>query len=229
MSENNTIDFSTVLASSVHDMKNSLGMLINSLEGLLEEITPANEKQEIQFKTLQYEASRINSELIQLLTLYRMDNDFLPVRVDEDYIGDVIEDQVARNQMLIDSSKIELQIDCDQELPWYFDADLVGGVIHNVLVNCLRYTHSKILIRAHKENGYLRVSISDDGPGYPEDMLREPSGQKENASLREGETHLGLYFSEAIAGMHKSQDKVGSISLENNTVLTGGTFTLYLP
>jgi signal transduction histidine kinase len=67
------IDFSFVLASSVHDMKNSLGMLLHTLSAMMENSPPKDAEQARFFSTLEYEAARINGELVQLLSLYRMD------------------------------------------------------------------------------------------------------------------------------------------------------------
>lgn len=225
----NTIDFSTVLASSVHDMKNSVGMLLASVEGILEELQPESETQTKHFKTLHYEASRINGELIQLLTLYRKDNGFLPVSIDEQFVTDILEDQVARNQLLIETSGISIEIDCDEDLAWYFDGDLIGGVIHNVIVNCIRYTKDRVKIAAFEENDMLVISVSDNGEGYPEDMLEAPSKRVEEANLSRGATHLGLYFAEEIAGLHRQDEQHGYVELKNNGVLSGGEFKLYLP
>jgi signal transduction histidine kinase len=223
------IDFSTVLASSVHDMKNSLGMLLSSVEHILEEVKPANKEQAKQFQNLQYEASRINGELIQLLTLYRMDNNFLPVSVDEHYLVDILEDQIARNQMLIDSSGIEVTLDCSEDLAWYFDGDLISGVVHNVLVNCLRYTNQKIVVSAALDKNELVIGIHDDGPGYPDEMLAQPTRLVEHAEYSRGETHLGLYFAEQIAALHRRENRQGSIQLNNGEPLGGGSFVLRLP
>jgi len=229
MNQKATIDFSTILASSVHDMKNSLGMLLNSLETLVEEIPPANASQAQQFKTLQYEASRINGELIQLLTLYRMQNQFLPMNIDEHYLNDLIEDQLARNQGWIDASDISVQVSCDDSLHWYFDVDLIGGVLHNVLVNSLRYTKSALLIEARQEGDFLLLAVSDDGPGYPDPLLAQPSDMKDKASVSEGSSHLGFYFAEQIASSHKRGDVCGYIELDNRSSLGGGRFLMYLP
>jgi signal transduction histidine kinase len=68
---NNELDFSFVLASSVHDMKNSLGMLLGSLEEIIDESTTDSDAQKHRFSILQYEATRINTELVQLLSIYR--------------------------------------------------------------------------------------------------------------------------------------------------------------
>lgn len=229
MEEKKNVDFSTILASSVHDMKNSVGMLIASLETLMETQTPKSEDEKKQFQTLHYEASRINGELIQLLTLYRNDKGFLPVNVDEQFVVDVLEDQIARNQLLLDTSDLNVVLDCDDELNWYFDADLVGGVIHNILVNCIRYTRSRILVKATEQDGYLCISIADDGPGYPEDMLLAPSQRVNEAQVSEGATHLGLFFAEEIASLHRQGERKGKIELTNSGALGAGEFRLFLP
>lgn len=224
------LDFSLVLASSVHDMKNSVGMLLASLEEVIQETPPENEDQKRRFNTLHYESSRINNELVQLLTIYRMQNQFLPLRIDHHYVIDVMEEQVARNHLLLETGNIALDLQCDDELNWYYDNDLVSSVIHNIFVNCIRYTKSKIMIRAEKQDDYLCISIEDDGPGYPQHMLEKPSNLVENASdVADGGTHLGLYFAEQIAAMHKQGDKVGYISLENGGVFGGGVFRLFVP
>ncbi len=55
-----TIPFSTVLASTVHDMKNALSVILLSLTDItdkLKEVDPENEKVSV----LRYETSRVNS------------------------------------------------------------------------------------------------------------------------------------------------------------------------
>lgn len=227
--EKHNIDFSLVIASSVHDMKNSVGMLLASLEGVIQETPPENDEQANRFSTLHYEASRINSELVQLLTIYRMQNQFLPVQIDEHYVIDVLEDQVARNHMLMETGGIELKLNCSENLHWYYDDDLIGSVVHNVFVNCIRYTKSVIGISASVEDDFLCIIIEDDGPGYPEHMLEKPSNLVEEAEVSRGNTHLGLYFAEQIAAMHKQNNRQGYIKLENGGSMGGGVFKFYIP
>lgn len=194
MSDKQGIDFSTVLASSVHDMKNSVAMLLVNVEGILDKYQPKGKEESQHFKSLHYEASRINGELIQLLTLYRMDEHLLPVQVDEYYLVDMLEEQIARNQLLLDTSDVTLELDLDTGFAWYFDVDLLAGVVHNILLNCIRYTKSKVRISAKELDGYLAISIADDGNGYPEKMLEQPDLMASEAQLSAGQTHLGLFF-----------------------------------
>src|SRR5690606_33718720 len=140
------IDFSFVLASSVHDMKNSLGMLLSTLAAMMEKSPPRDAEQAEFFSTLEYEAARINGELVQLLSLYRMDEKTLAIVIDEHQVDDIIEEQIARNDTLLKSRNIDVEIKCDPDLFWHFDNELIGGVINNLIVNCARYCKNELQI-----------------------------------------------------------------------------------
>lgn len=228
-SPKNGLDFATVLASSVHDMKNSVGMLMASIDQLTTSMPPQHEHEERQYSTLQYEASRINSELVQLLTIYRMQNEFLPVRVDEHYVIDIFDEQVARNKMLIDMRGIQLDIRCDENLFGYFDSDLISSVIHNILVNAIRYTSNKVILAARKENDMLVISVADNGSGYPANMIEQPTTCIQDARVSKDGTHLGLYFAQRIAYLHTDKNRHGYIKLSNGSEIDGGLFEIFIP
>lgn len=229
ISTDQDLDFSLVLASSVHDMKNSLGMLLNSLEVVIEDsIEKQDDTQKKHFSILQYEASRINSELIQLLTIYRLQGKSLPVNIDENYIYETFEDQLARNDMLFKTKGIEVDIDCDPDMAWFYDNELMGNVIHNVLINAARYAKEKIVLSASIVEQELQVSIADDGNGFPAFMLdAEPLG--DNVKRSTDSTQLGLFFAAKIASFHQQKSVKGRIELSNGGVLDGGVFSIYLP
>ena len=108
--KNTKPDFSMVMASAVHDMKNSLSMLLHSLEMISDEL-PEEMKNSGKVATLQYEAERVNNDLIQLLGLYRIENDKLSIHIDEHYVRDFLEEQAARYEVLLNSRSIELSIE----------------------------------------------------------------------------------------------------------------------
>lgn len=222
------IDFSFVLASSVHDMKNSLGMLLNTLAAMVESSPPKDAEQAKFFSTLEYEAARINGELVQLLSLYRMDERTLVVVIDEHHVIDIIEEQIARNDTLLRSRNINVRLDCDADLGWYFDNELIGGVLNNLIVNCARYCRNQLLLSATEENGFLCIAVADDGQGYPESMLLGPLPQAA-VSFSSGNTRLGLLFARKVLGLHKSKKGQGYMTIANNGPLGGGVLKLYLP
>ncbi len=222
------IDFSFVLASSVHDMKNSLGMLLNTVAAMVESSPPKDAEQAKFFSTLEYEAARINGELVQLLSLYRMDEKTLVVVIDEHHVADIIEEQIARNDTLLRSRDIQVQVDCDPDLGWYFDNELIGGVLNNLVVNCARYCRNQLLIRVIEENGFLCIAVADDGQGYPQSMLLGSLPQAA-VSFGSGNTRLGLLFARKVLELHKSKKGQGYMTIANDGPLGGGVLKLYLP
>jgi K+-sensing histidine kinase KdpD len=223
------VDFSFVLASSVHDMKNSLGMLLNTLTEVMAQYPPQNIEHVKSYAVLEYEAARINSELIQLLSLYRLDHNEVRAHIDECMVADILSEQIARNYGLLQARQLELVFLCDDALIGYFDSDLVGGVINNVLVNCARYSTAKLILSAQQTDEGLCIAIEDDGPGYPQDMLNASTFAESRAVFASGRPHLGLMFANKVALIHRNKSQQGFIRLSNDSSLGGGCFRLYLP
>lgn len=223
------IDFQLVMASSVHDMKNSLSMLLQSFEQWHINNPPANPEDAKALSTMHYEAARLQSNLLQLLSLYRIDHKTLPMQIEEHFVLDILEEQMAHNQVLLDNLNISVELDCDPDLVWYLDANLIGGVVNNVLVNASRYTKDKVTIHASETDGGLTISIDDNGPGYPEAMLKQSDLTKRGVDFVTNSSNLGLYFCQEIASLHQNKGRDGMIRLSNNSSLGGSRFEIWLP
>ncbi len=223
------LDFSLIIASAVHDMKNSLSMLLHSVDTLCEEI-PEDVKEKLNTSTIQYEAERVNNYLIQLLGLYRLENKRLSLHIDEHYLDDLLEEQAAHYREMMQGKNVTLSISSDPGLCWFFDREVILGVLNNALNNASRYTKSAIEVSAREENGYLVIDVQDDGAGYPKDMIKADPGEiMKNINFKTGSTSLGLYFASMVAKMHTEGDRHGYIKLSNGGKLNGGVFSLYLP
>ena len=107
MNDNIEPDFSLIIASAVHDMKNSLGMLLHSVDSMCDEL-PEEWKKKPNVATVQYEAERVNSYLVQLLGLYRLQNKLLSLHIDEYYLEDLLDEQAAHYTQIFQSKNIEL-------------------------------------------------------------------------------------------------------------------------
>jgi len=221
--------FSTVLASSVHDIKNSLGMLLQSIDSVVERVPPEQRPGFHELAVLQYESARVNNSLVQLLALYKLDNEQLPLNIGYHIVEDFLREQSMRNQSLLMLKEIALDIEVEPDLAWYFDEELVGSVIDNVIANSIRYTHSKLLLRAYVEDEHLVLTIADDGPGYPRAMLEQSDRYLLGINRSTGSTGLGLFFAGQIARLHRRGASHGYVALTNGGTLPGGEFRLHLP
>jgi K+-sensing histidine kinase KdpD len=226
------MDFLDILASTLHDMKNSLGILFNTLEESIEQCKDKECSSYGGFFTLQYEIKRLNHRMIRLLSLYKKEKSQFTINVDYYPVDEIIDDIMIQNKPLLSSKGIEIETDCPEGLFWTFDRSLVSGVLENVLNNSFRYTKDKVRISADKEGEYLSLRIEDNGRGYPEYMLvdeKEELSYKKTVDFDTGSTGLGLYFSMLVAKSHTNENREGYISILNGGALGGGAFTIYIP
>lgn len=217
-----------ILAASMHDMKNSLCMLLQSIETISDSVNQT-EQAKAEFAKVHYEIARVNSNLLQLLAMYRENNESLPLNIEYIYVDELLDELLSKNELYIRNKKIHVSVEVETDLAWYLDNDLIINLLNDILINALKYTTSAIKIQAQEINQKLVITIMDDGPGYPEQMIEKSLTQMSEAILTQGRTGLGLYFANLIAKAHHNKGDDGHISLQNGGKLTGSVFTLTLP
>ena len=222
--------FNMVLASTVHDMKNSLGMLGESLNQILAGLDIEKLKPEVKdyHTVVQYESSRVNNSLMQLLALYKLENEQLPFNPNYVNLADFLEEQKIKHFPLLEARNISCEIDVDESIEAFFDECLIGTLLENIIGNAIRYTDKRIVISGCQK-AQMEIAISDDGAGYPNDMINMQGDYMLGINQSTGSTGLGLFFAQKIAKMHQHKGKSGQIKLSNNGKLKGGHFCLVLP
>ncbi len=229
MTEKGQLQFASVLASSIHDMKNSLGMVLNSLDGIVDPGLHQCRCTPEQVAQLQYEAKRINDNLIQLLTIYRMENAVYEARVDEVDVYDFLEEAFLQSKPMLEYRGVTADLACEPGLVWYFDRNLIAGVLDNIITNAMRYTKDRVRIGAAIDGEFLAISVEDNGRGFPVHMLEAGQHVDRDIDLVSGRTRLGLYFCAMVAELHENRGRQGTIHLANGGTLGGGRFTVLLP
>mmetsp|Transcript_43254 Transcript_43254/g.138147 ORF Transcript_43254/g.138147 Transcript_43254/m.138147 type:complete len:240 (-) Transcript_43254:1226-1945(-) len=223
------IDFASVMAVAVHDMKNSLSLLLQTIEDLSKSLPPSENESREHIVDLHYEANRMNTTLVQILSLYRVELDALPLNIDECFMEDLVYEVIESNKTYTKQKKITCSVEVDGELSWFTDKDLLFLLLNDVLVNAIRYGASEIKVSTLVEDGYLCITVEDNGPGYPQRMLDMSDAAMESLCVSEGRTGLGLFFARMIAQTHKNKNRQGSIKLSNNSVTGGSIFKVLLP
>ncbi|CAM3764152.1 Sensor histidine kinase [Pseudomonas reidholzensis] len=227
--DNQGLDFSTVIASTVHDMKNSLAALMQAHSQWLARL-PQAQCEGSEQGVMEHEFRHLNGMLVQMLGLYKLGVNQLPICPDYHELEDFIEAQLAAHQEVLKHRDIlaTWRIEIDNPLG-FFDRELVASVISNVLTNAIRYAGHALLIGIEEEGEQLVISVNDDGPGYPERMLERQQDYVQGIDARTGSTGLGLYFAARIAALHERDGVSGRIEIANGGALGGGLFRLYLP
>lgn len=223
------LDFSTVIASTVHDMKNSLAMLMQAHAQWLARL-PDTQRQTAEQGVIDYEFAHLNGMLVQLLGLYKLGVNQLPLQPDYHELDDFIEGQLACHQEVFSSRGIVATYEVDDFSPLgFFDRELIGSVVANIINNVIRYARHALLISVREDAGQLLLTINDDGAGYPAQMIERQADYVQGINQSSGSTGLGLYFAARIAHLHQRNGVRGRIEISNGGPLGGALFSLYLP
>jgi two-component system, OmpR family, sensor histidine kinase SenX3 len=221
------------LASTAHDMKNSISVLSGTLETLLAGASPQTEAAYPQMAHMLYQTKRLNDNLMQLLALYKqVGKPEYPFDIQPLEMAHLVEQVVSAERVLLASRGIELDLDFDPELIWHFDEDLIIGVVGHAINNAIHYTRDRIRLAIGVVDDMLEIRVEDNGEGYPAAMLEAgESAMRGIAGINfmTNSTGLGLYFSSEVAKMHKHRQRTGSLRLENGGAFGGGCFVLSLP
>ncbi|WP_026354550.1 sensor histidine kinase [Massilia niastensis] len=221
------------LASTAHDMKNSISVLSGTLERLLAGASPQTEKAYPQMAQMLYQTRRLNDNLMQLLALYkRVGKPEYPFDVQPLEVGQLVEQVVALERVLLESRGVSLELDYDPQLIWHVDEDLIVGVVSHAINNAVNYTRDRIRLAVRELDGLLEIRVEDNGAGFPPALLAAggvPSGDAAGVNFLTNSAGLGLYFSGEVANMHRHRGRRGAVRLENGGCLNGGCFILTLP
>ena len=225
------ISFTDLIASSIHDMKNSLNLQVSALESIARQSREKGDSATFEdLGRVIYQANRMNLNLVELLSLYKLSKSSYPIDITEQPVAEVIEEAVMQNHSMMDFKGIVVSVDCAADCYWYMDRELIKGVLVNALNNAYHYTSDKIHIMATLKDRRLELRVEDNGQGYPQRMLLNQDLVSDQAvSFDTGSTGLGFYFSDQVARLHKNGRKRGSLAVENGGSLGGGCFVLRLP
>lgn len=84
-------------------------------------------------------------------------------------------------------------------------------VAENLIGNAVRFARKKLEITLTLENNSLRLSVTDDGPGFPDELLRTGPRPFGKAEGNDGHFGMGLYSSALLCIKHG-----GMLSLHNS-------------
>ncbi|HET8813405.1 MAG TPA: HAMP domain-containing sensor histidine kinase [Solirubrobacterales bacterium] len=168
--------------------------------------------------------------LNDLLDLARSDAGRLAISPEPTEVGPLIEDVVRTMRAQTETAGQTLSESVPPGLPVInVEPDRIRQILVNLLTNAHEYSPegASIEVTARTAGAEVELTVSDNGPGIPEDQLERIFDRftRGDAGLtqRVGGTGLGLAISKSLVELHG-----GSISAES-TVGHGATFRVRLP
>ncbi len=211
-------------------IREAIGLYTESLENR------PPEKQQKLLSIIEEECERLIDSVSRVLNLSRMDAGIAEYHMEKYSLTHMVAIGISKVQPIAQRKKITLEYNPQSNLPAaFFDPEKIGLVLDNLLGNALKFTPEKgrVTVMVIEKNtapdadsgnkkGYvMEVSISDTGPGIPEENIHEIFDKYRK--LHENGTGLGLYISRQIIIAHG-----GEIWVESNGK-RGSTFFFTVP
>lgn len=218
-----------LLRAISHDLRTPLTSISGNASNLLSNCDGFDEKTKKQIYTDIYDDSMWLINLVEnLLSVTRIEEGRMNLKLSTELMDEVITESLKHISRKGSEHHITVQSGYDFLLA-KMDAKLIVQVIINIVDNAIKYTPagSTITIAAKQENGFVIVSIADDGPGISDEMKPRVfdmfySGANKVADSRRS-LGLGLSLCKSIITAHG-----GTITVTDNNP-QGTIFTFTLP
>jgi signal transduction histidine kinase len=210
-----------------HELNTPLGFIKGYATTLLRKDTDWDRETRNEFLTIiDEESDRLNELIENLLDSYRLKSGTLEMKIKPTKLNLFFKSILDR----LNTTDINLNIKISvspSNLSAMCDSKRLTQVMDNLINNASKYApNSTLTINATQEGENVHITVSDTGPGIPENHLEHLFNRfyrvpERSAGVRG--TGLGLYICQQIIHSHK-----GDISVES-TLNKGTTFHILLP
>jgi signal transduction histidine kinase len=216
-----------VVSDASHELRTPISVLRTRIDVALRG-EPDPRRHHTALREARTDVQRLARLADDLLVLARADQGRLPLRLEPLDVQDVIEQAAGRHQPEAMAARRALStaVEISGGAVVLADPDRLAQALDNLLVNALRYGAGAVSLRARPGEGHtVALVVSDDGSGFPTDLLPrafERFAQGDQAA-RDAGSGLGLAIVEAIARGHG-----GTVGAANDPA-GGARVTLRLP
>lgn len=220
-----------LLASISHDFRTPLASVLGAATSLIalgEKLT-ASQRADL-LAAIRDEAEHLDGMVRNLLAMTRLEAHALDIRADWTDLGEILDRVVAAARRRGAPQGFAPDIAADLPLV-RADAALLEQALGNVVGNAVRHAgpSARVVLAARAEGGQVIVSITDDGPGVPADLLPHIFEKFVRAARPAGDggegSGLGLAIARGIAEAHG-----GTLTAESPVADGhGARFVLTLP
>lgn len=216
------------MADASHELRTPLSIIRGEADVTLSQERSADEYKE-SLAIIQDEARRLSIIVDDMLALARADAGQHPLKLEEFYLNDLVEDSCRAAQVLAVRKGVALRLDLNEDIAFCGDEVLLRRLIMNLLDNAIKYTPAggSVSVRLISEPAGVKFIVSDTGIGIPAEAapyIFERFYRADKARSRaDGGSGLGLAIAKWVAEAHK-----GSIDLISNPD-HGSKFIVLLP
>ena len=198
-----------LLGMASHDLRNPLTSIKGYSEFLLKKGATLKEDTRTDFLKIIHSASgNILGLLNDLLSLSAIESGQLVLNLKPGNLPALIEKRIRLYTHLATEKNIHFKINCQETSVVLFDTPRIEQVLDNLLTNAIKFSPVGGVIEIIMESGkgYIRVTITDEGPGIKSenlDDLFKPFKKIESDSTKDEKgTGLGLAIAKKMIELH---------------------------
>ncbi|UOR12038.1 HAMP domain-containing sensor histidine kinase [Halobacillus amylolyticus] len=157
------------------------------------------------------EAKHLTNMVEQLFQLARIDENSFSIQRKKQVIFPLLRQVRNRMYPLLEEKEIELYISCPDGVSIYIDETRFQQVMNNIIDNAITYSPQKstISIRVLAEDSYVVITVTDEGPGVPEESLPYLFDRlyrlEKSRSRAYGGSGIGLAIVKEIVEVHEGR------------------------
>jgi NtrC-family two-component system sensor histidine kinase KinB len=214
----------------VHDMRGPMGNLINAIRTIplvMEGMSPTSPIAELVDIALR-SGQQMHDLIDSMLDVSRLEQHEVPLnrtRGPVDSLLGLVEDQLTS---MAGAKQVELSFEMQGQLPVpWIDQEMMRRVLVNLVNNAIKYSprRGQVRIAASEQEGCIRFSVSDQGPGIPLEYQRRIFDKFARVQLEGAPTDVGL----GLAFCRLAVEAHGGRIWVESTPGKGSTFLFTLP
>lgn len=218
--------YNILLNSLSHELRTPISAIIGAIDTIKDNGTKLSaHNRTALYSEIETAGFRLNRQVENLLSMSRLEAGVLRPNADWCDVNELVFKVIQSNKE--DAREHHIEFRPDEGLPLFkIDSGLTAQVLHNIVHNALQHTPEGTTIKIKAENtaDLCKITISDNGPGFPEneiDLVFDKFYRLSHSAT--GGTGLGLSIAK---GFTEALD--GRIHLENQQE-GGARFIIDIP
>ena len=213
----------TLISDISHQIKTPVAAA-NTFAQLLDDKELSDEERSEYTATLQTSLEKLTFLTNSLIKMSRLESGIISLKPETNSLNDIVLQAVKTVYAKAKEKNITMTFDCEQNFKVLLDFNWTAEAITNVLDNAVKYTPSGgvVELKIAEYPSYLRLDISDNGIGIPEEEQAKIFGRfyrgKQSAGI-DG-VGIGLYLTRDIVSKQCGYIKVKSDK-------RGSTFSIF--
>ncbi len=201
-------------ASIAHDLRNPIAIIQGYAEYLQMHLPAGDlspEKSARIASNLKAAALRLEQYTESVRVLNRLE-DMEPVRRQVG-AGELVKEARDDLKVMADRAGITLHMgNPPTESCLMVDRTMFFRVLENVFENAARYAESAVSVEFEREEGGLTVTVADDGPGFPQELLKSQGKALLPAGRGDGHLGMGLAISRVLCEKQGGCLRLGNLA-----------------